>query len=400
MVLLKLPQYQQERRLLEGLPSLDYQTDTLDNYLQRLVTSIRKFIVIDWCVLALSSNEGEQIRASTLVEIETSVSVSSSLRPLFRRVVESGCPCAEEMVVSSKPNRAEGYQSSLGVPLRTPSGEVIGTLLFFHRQPRHFTAEEVRLAEIFAERAAIAVDHYRLYQQQQSHQEKLKKLEHLAEIGESAAMLVHESRNALTTILMGLNFFKRIGLSQQCQARLALSLHEAERLRHFLNDILLCAKTPKLQWVQLDLNQQFEELVGSFQTLPTALGRQIRLSSATEHARVHADPDKLKQVFVNLLTNACEAVVEGELITCRIEQDEVAGLVFVQVHNHGESIPPSILPQVTKPFYTSKTSGTGLGLAIVKRIVEAHSGELKITSSVTDGTTVTVQLPLIPKPSR
>jgi len=395
MVLLKLPGYQQEQRLLEGLPLLNYQTDTLDNYLQRLVTGIRKFIVVDWCVLALSDNGSEQIRASTLVEIETSVSVSSSLRLLFRRVVESGCPCLENIAVSRKPIKTEGYQAYLGVPLRTPAGEVIGALLFFHRQPRHFTAEEVQLAEIFAERAAIAIDHHRLYHQQQSNQEKLKTLEHLAEIGESTAMVVHESRNALTTILMGLNFFKRINLSQQCQARLALALQEAKRLQHFLDDILVYAKTPKLQCLPLDLNLLIEELVDSFHTLPSARGRKIRLSSTTNRARVLGDQDKLKQVFVNLLVNACEAVVEGEVITCQIERVETAGLVVVQVHNHGKSIPLSMLPQVVKPFYTTKPSGTGLGLAIVKRIVEAHSGELAIKSSVTAGTTVTVQLPFI-----
>jgi two-component system, sporulation sensor kinase A len=95
---------------------------------------------------------------------------------------------------------------------------------------------------------------------------------------------------------------------------------------------------------------------------------------------VSVDRDKFKQVLINLVTNACEAVDIGDEITIQIRSE--GSRICVRVHNGGMPIPPDLLPQLTQPFFTTKSSGTGLGLAIVKRIVEAHDGELIIESGV------------------
>jgi two-component system, sporulation sensor kinase A len=109
---------------------------------------------------------------------------------------------------------------------------------------------------------------------------------------------------------------------------------------------------------------------------------------------VLADKDKLKQVIINLVTNACEAVDPGEVITIDLQTSENQR-VCIQIHNGGTPIPADVLPQLTKPFFTTKASGTGLGLAIVKRIVEAHGGEFGIESGEEIGSIVTVRLPLV-----
>ena len=92
----------------------------------------------------------------------------------------------------------------------------------------------------------------------------------------------------------------------------------------------------------------------------------------------------MKQVLINLITNACEAVSTGEAISISIQKSKIR-LICILIHNGGNPIPADILPQLTKPFFTTKASGTGLGLAlaelrreIVKWIVEAHGGELGI----------------------
>ncbi len=102
----------------------------------------------------------------------------------------------------------------------------------------------------------------------------------------------------------------------------------------------------------------------------------------------------MKQVIINLVTNACEAVNPGDVVTINIRSSEDRR-VCIQIHNGGTPIPADILPQLTKPFFTTKSSGTGLGLAIVKRIVEAHGGEFGIESGEGIGSIVTVQLPLV-----
>lgn len=243
--------------------------------------------------------------------------------------------------------------------------------------------------------AGIAVD---ITDRKQAQQDMMKAIASLAEVGELASMIVHEIRNPLTTILMGLNSFKRMELSASAQERLNLSLDEAERLRNLLNEILLYAKPHALQHSDVELNEFVAELVEAIRTMPTAMKRSIEFVPAAEPVVVQADKDKLKQVFINLVDNACEAVAEGEAVVCQIEP--AVGHVYVRVCNGGDPIPPDVLPKLTKPFYTTKSSGTGLGLAIVKRIVDAHSGEFLIESCAEAGTTVSVKLAIAPsKPS-
>ncbi|HEY9662698.1 MAG TPA: ATP-binding protein, partial [Allocoleopsis sp.] len=235
--------------------------------------------------------------------------------------------------------------------------------------------------------AGIAED---ITEQKQAQAEKMQAIASLAEVGELASMIVHEIRNPLTTVLMGLNSFKRMDLPDAVKERLDLSLDEAERLRNLLNEILLYAKPQTPQFEELELNTWITQLLETIYTLPSTQGRQIVVIPAAQPIYIMADQDKLKQVFINLINNACEAIPPSEIVTWRIMPD--VDQVEVQIHNGGDPIPAAQLTNLTKPFYTTKPSGTGLGLAIVKRIVEAHQGTLSISSSVEKGTTVSVQL--------
>ncbi|WP_346293926.1 PAS domain S-box protein [Sphaerothrix gracilis] len=221
-------------------------------------------------------------------------------------------------------------------------------------------------------------------------------LARLAEIGELAAMIVHEVRNPLTTVLMGLSSFKRLDLPERAQMRLSFALEESERLQRLLNEILLYAKQQNLALSELDLKGLLAEMLESLQAMPAASDRQIQFSVPEQPAPILGDTDKLKQVFINLIGNACEAIAGGEQVFCRLEIDQPQQRAVVEVHNGGEPIPPEVLPKLTQPFFTTKSSGNGLGLAITKRIIEAHGGELAIASAAATGTTVTVTLPLKP----
>lgn len=288
---------------------------------------------------------------------------------------------------------------------------MIGTICSFHKRPRKFTDAEIRITEVFAERAATAIDNYHLYQQQQQFNAtleaevakrteelrathaKLLERERLAAIGEFAATIVHEIRNPLTTVMMGLDHFKRVGLSQSSQERLSLALGEANRLERLLRELLLYAKPHQLQLTELNINEFIQEILNTIPSMPEARRRRIKFSPTPTVVKVRADKDKLKQVFINIVRNACEAVAEADTITWTVHNDIASEQVRILIHNGGDPIPVDILPRLTEPFYTTKSSGTGLGLAIVKRIVEVHGGKLSIRSTTKDGTTVSVQLP-------
>jgi PAS domain S-box-containing protein len=271
----------------------------------------------------------------------------------------------------------EGRITNLEVELRKKSGEVFLGLM---------SAEVIQLED---EPCVLAVTTDITLLKKAN-----KVLAQLAEIGELASMIVHEIRNPLTTLLLGLNAFKRLDLPEQYQTYRSLALDEGDRLQRLLNQILLYAKPHNLMQSKIELNRFISEMLSALQGMPAATGKQLKFSAAASPVKVLADPDNLKQVIINLITNAFEAVAEGDEIALSIQSGSTHR-VNIQVHNGGTPIPADVLPKLTKPFVTTKSSGTGLGLAIVKRIVEAHGGELGIESSAGAGTTMTVELPLI-----
>ena len=242
--------------------------------------------------------------------------------------------------------------------------------------------------------AGIAED---ITESRQAQREMMKALENLAEIGELAATIVHEVRNPLTTILIGLTSFQQMELSEREQIRLTLALEEAARLQRLLNEILLYAKPQSLHRELVELNTFTQEMLESLLVMPVTQERHFQLVPAPTPIVVKGDRDKLKQVFINLFTNAFEATPSGGEVRWTIEQTHAAdSRALVTIQNTGEPIPPEILPNITKPFLTTKPEGNGLGLAIVKRLVESHLGELRIASSAAlGGTHVTVNLPTV-----
>ena len=213
----------------------------------------------------------------------------------------------------------------------------------------------------------------------------------LAEIGQLAATIVHEVRNPFTTVYAALSAMQRMELAPRCQLRLEMALEEAERLKHLLNEILTYAREPKLTLGWVEITALCEDLAESLRESPAAQGRALALVMPPESVVVQGDRDRLKQVFINLVTNAFEAIAPGNTVTWRIVS--TPGWVEIAIHNGGSPIPPEVLPRLTTPFVTTKPSGNGLGLAITRRLVEAHGGTLTITSTPAQGTTVTVRLP-------
>lgn len=399
---------------LECLTTLSYQSGELGAYLTELVLGVSRLIQSDWTIITLCSKENGQILASSL-ELKQEESSFSVHETLAEAVVQSRQLLAIEDNRQSLQydNLAKEYRAYLGIPLRTPDQAVIGTICSFFRSARSFSESEVNIVELFAERATTAIENFCLYQQQlrfneqlsqevlacstdlKQSQEKLVEHERLAAVGEFTAMIVHEVRNPLTTIEMGLRYVQRMLHPDIDRQRIVLALDECQRLKHLLAEILSYAKPQILQCSTLNIDQFFENLLIQIQDLPEAAERHITYVNDAPDVAVMADVNKLKQVFLNLFRNAFEAIAPQERVTCSVEHGIRANWIGICIHNGGTPIPPELLPQLTTPFCSTKPSGTGLGLAISKRIITAHGGELEITSSST-GTTVSVYLPIMP----
>lgn len=216
----------------------------------------------------------------------------------------------------------------------------------------------------------------------------------IADYGNRSAFTRHEARNALTIIRVGLESCQRTQLPPVVNKKINIIVSEVDRLTRLLNELLAQNTDSSLQFELLSLNEFMCELVELTRWLPAARSRCVRLMADQIDACIRVDRNRIKQVFINLIKNACEAISDGDDIICSLHVDRASSQAHISIHNWGEPIPAKILPQLTQPFVTTKSNGTGLGLAVVNQIIKAHSGELRITSSLESGTTVTVCLPV------
>lgn len=401
-----------EYPVLEYLSTLSYRTSELGPYLHEIVCTVSHLLQSDRSIVTFCKQGKGQILASSLGlgeddgEFKIHGSLVEEVSQLGRSLI------IEDFRQTSKVRQVPcGYLGYMGIPLKTVQGEVSGTICSFFRQPRHFFEADIWAVEMLAERAATAIDNYTLYQQQQKFNElleekvahrteelritqaRLVEQERLAAIGEFTAMIVHEIRNPLATLLLGLQYAQKHLLDPFSQERFSLCLSETARLQQFLSEILIYSKPQLLSISEINLKIFLEEFLEQMRELPEVNNRVLQLEPIKQEAIVQGDCNKLKQVFINLIRNACEAIEAGEVVTCRVLLKDPS-YVSIEIHNGGEPISAEILPKLTEPFCSTKASGTGLGLAIVKRIVMAHKGDLCIQSDFQMGTKITVQLPL------
>ncbi len=289
----------------------------------------------------------------------------------------------------------------LGAPLITQN-HLIGMLLLGSRRAgRQLTRADAELLLTLAEQASLAFHNAALYREQQDRLDRLHRADRLAAIGQLAAGVAHEVRNPLTAIrstmqYLGKSFPENDGKHEMVSELLA----EVDRIDRTITDLLSLTRSGELQPTSLDLVELVRQTAHLIAIQARQQGVEIELAFAAQPLWVRADAQKLKQVLLNLILNALQAMPEGGHIRLRIVQEVTVGsdapMTRVEVTDQGPGIPPEQLSKVRDPFYTTKREGTGLGLAICQNIVERHAGTLLIDSTPGQGTTVTVLLPLRP----
>jgi len=221
----------------------------------------------------------------------------------------------------------------------------------------------------------------------------LAQKEKLAAIGEFATGLTHEIRNPLATIRLALEYFDRQG-DDRSSKRAQLASNEVSRLERMLNEVLTYARPANLNIQTVDLGSFVKTFLKDHACLAEPKQQQLELNIESS-VSVQADTDKLTQMLLNLICNACDAADVGAAIQCTVLENNVSndeGYGILKVQNQGAIIPPEKLSTITEAFVSGKPNGTGLGLAIVRSLMEAHQGTLEITSDETAGTVITIGL--------
>jgi heavy metal sensor kinase len=208
----------------------------------------------------------------------------------------------------------------------------------------------------------------------------------------------HEMRTPLTTIRGNLSLMQRLGYDEEAVAAID---GEAQRMTRLVEDLLLLAKADagrlSLDKSLVELDTLLLDIYNQAQLLSESV--DVRLGSI-DQARVMGDPDRLKQLLLNLVSNGLKYTPEGGSVTLSLRRD--TEWVRIAVSDTGIGIPAEDLPHIFDRFYrvdkarSRAQGGTGLGLSIARWIAEAHGGELAVESAVGVGSTFTITLPVLP----
>lgn len=222
---------------------------------------------------------------------------------------------------------------------------------------------------------------------------EVNKSRHLNSIGSLAAGVAHEIRNPLSSIKGFAVYFKeRLSGNKEDEQTADVMIAETERLNRVISQLIEFAKPLELKKEKVN----FAELVQHTIKLIAVDAQKNKISVEFDADKnlpgMEVDPDKIKQVLLNIFLNSLAAMKEGGKLT--IQFALTTDNLTLIISDTGKGIEEMNLPRIYDPYFTSKPAGTGLGLAIVQKIMEAHGGKINVESKVSLGTTVYLHFPL------
>jgi signal transduction histidine kinase len=278
-------------------------------------------------------------------------------------------------------------RSILAAPLKVKD-KIIGCLEAINKRVGvAFGEDDTEILTTLASQAAVAIQNARLFEQ-----------------SDQIAQMVHELRTPLTGIVAYSELLMRPGLQPEMTVEFAGTIHaESTRLAQFINDFLDLARLEsgraRIAFQMVDMHYIVRETVQIVQPKAAEMGLTLAGHVPDGLPMVRGDAARLKQILINLVSNAIKYNRPGGSVEVVVEPRDREALVHVK--DTGKGIPAESLPHMFEKFYRVPDSegwaaGTGLGLSIVKQLVEAHGGHIQIESQVGVGTTVSFSVPLMP----
>jgi two-component system NtrC family sensor kinase len=217
--------------------------------------------------------------------------------------------------------------------------------------------------------------------------------EKLAGVGKLAAGVAHEINNPLTCVLTNSSLIlEDLPPDDPRREDLQTIVDETLRCRKIVKGLLDFARQTKPQKQQLDLNKVTEDVLALVRNQASFHNIAIRTELDPDLPPVLADADQMRQVVLNIILNAADAMPQGGALHLRSNSDSQAKLVILRISDTGPGIPLEFQDKLFEPFFTTKKTGTGLGLAIAYGVMERHNGQLKVESSPGRGTTIAIIL--------
>jgi len=324
---------------------------------------------------------------------------------------ESGCG-AREGVGDAAPRGGfcGGHPASFAAVPLVVKGEARGAIYVDNLfQGRTIGDEDIQVLTMFASNACLAMENASLYESLESAldtvratQDRLVQSEKLMALGEMAARIAHEIKNPLTAIG---GFARRIaspragGGARSPERYAQIILKEVQRLERIVNETLYFSREMVPAFRIVNLNVEIRDVLSMFREELEEARISAMVDLSPDLPSISADPDQIRQVVWNLVSNAIQAVGGSGILTVATHlADPAEGIgVVLEVSDTGGGIPHDVVHNIFNPFFTTKAKGTGLGLPIVHAIVEKHGGTIHLDNREGAGVAFSIFLPLFPK---
>ncbi len=232
------------------------------------------------------------------------------------------------------------------------------------------------------------------------HFTKMQKIEQGMVLAEVAAGLAHEIKNPLTGVRGAIELISQEStVAPQDRMLLLKAVEDVVRIESLMKDLMNFAKPPRPQYVSvgingvLDMTLSFALKHPSF-AMNAGAGITVAKDFDPQMPNFLADPQQLRQIFLNLLLNAAEAMPKGGALHLKTFHDTSTGTIGVRISDSGTGIEERVMDRLFQPFFTTKHHGTGLGLAIIKRLIEQHEGTITVANNPDQGAAFTISFPI------
>jgi PAS domain S-box-containing protein len=325
-----------------------------------------------------------------------------------RKVIVTPDVLQEPRVEHSQSQRAlltaHGIGAMIGIPLFTHD-RTIGALVVGDHAGREFTADELQALQAFADQAALALENARLYAAAQDSLTRLRETQaqlvqaaKMSALGQLVSGVAHELNNPLSVIIGYGQLLLAREVQESLRRPVELMVAQGDRMAKIVRNLLFFARQRPPERAVVHLQAVIEQTLALRINQLTLSGITVETEFAPDLPQITGDTQQLEQVFLNLLLNAEQAILEARptgRIVVRTRASAAGDVVYADVVDDGPGVSPEALPRVFEPFFTTKMvgSGTGLGLSVSYGILEEHGGRLTLKSRRGE-TTFTVELPV------
>ena len=310
-------------------------------------------------------------------------------------------------IVSYFPPEEQEIIRQLGAELIFPlkiMNQINGTIFLGKKTDgAPFTEQELNLLSILINQATFAIEHASLYEQQTERLKKMYRTDRLATLGELAAGAAHEIRNPLTAIRSTIQYLSKDFSADPVKSEMVTELiSEVERINKIVQGLLSFARPSDLNTSDINIEQLINQTLLLVTNTLRKQNVEVEFEYFTDNTTIQGDAEQLKQVFLNIILNAVEAMGKNppersRTLIISIEKGTPVNThsryLIISFEDSGKGIEQKNIENVFNPFFTTKEEGTGLGLAICYGIINRHEGEIEVKSVPDKGTCINIKLP-------